>query len=109
MFDKLFEVEKRYMQLQNSLMYAYETLDRPKTAHSHGEHGAVTGTWQPFMDVFEDVAAVDGEDRSHHQRSREALVAEPLAAQQRPRDQQRREDQGDDAAGAHTVASLTTS
>ena len=42
------------LQLQNSLMYAYETLDRPKTAHSHGEHGAVTGTWQPFMDVFED-------------------------------------------------------
>lgn len=45
---------RELLQLQNSLLHASDTLDAPRTAHSHGEEFAVSGAWQPLMDVFED-------------------------------------------------------
>jgi HSP20 family protein len=42
------------LQLQNSLVRAFDTIDGAKTVHSHGEHALVSGTWQPLIDVLED-------------------------------------------------------
>jgi len=42
------------LQLQNSLIRAFDTLDGPRTVHTHGEQAAVGGAWQPLIDVLED-------------------------------------------------------
>jgi HSP20 family protein len=42
------------LQLQGSLLRAFDTLDEPRTVHSHGEQAAVSGAWHPLVDVLED-------------------------------------------------------